>query len=180
MMDTFKYFAYGSNMLRERLCARCASAKVVSRATVANYLLEFCKQSADGSGKATIVESTKDRALVHGVVYDVATAECGELDKAEGVGQGYHRIDDLRVRLESGDDVRASTYFGTRLDRSLKPYDWYRALVIAGARQHELPAQWIAALEEVATVTDPDPQRKRRLEAIEILQTAGYGHLVNK
>jgi gamma-glutamylcyclotransferase len=71
-MDTFKYFAYGSNMLTERLRSRGSSAIVVSRAMVRKYVLEFCKRSADGSGKATIVGSGKDGALVHGVVYEIA------------------------------------------------------------------------------------------------------------
>jgi hypothetical protein len=108
-MDTFKYFAYGSSMLTERLRGRCASANVLGRATVGNYVLEFCKQSADGSGKATIVQSRKDGTQVRGVVFNQALAERDELDKAEGLGQGYHGVDNLGVRLETGDEVRVST-----------------------------------------------------------------------
>jgi gamma-glutamylcyclotransferase len=179
-VDTFKYFAYGSNMLTERLRSRCASAKMVRRAVVANYVLEFCKRSADGSGKVTIVESSKDGALVHGVMFDIAVAERDELDKAEGLGQGYHRVDELTVRLESSDEVRVSTYIGNRLDRSLKPYDWYRALVIAGAKQHQQPADWLAAIERVVAVTDPDLKRDSRLKAIAVLEKSSYGFLLKQ
>ena len=54
---TFKYFAYGSNMLKERLCARdrCPSAMPVDVGSIRGYTLQFWKISKDGSGKATIV-----------------------------------------------------------------------------------------------------------------------------
>jgi cation transport regulator ChaC len=77
-MVTFTYFAYGSNMLTERLCARCQSAKVLGRATARGYSLEFCKQSVDGSGKATLVQSAKEGAIVHGVLFDIAMTERGD------------------------------------------------------------------------------------------------------
>jgi hypothetical protein len=43
------------------------------------------------------------------VVFNQALAERDELDKAEGLGQGYHGVDNLGVRLETGDEVRVST-----------------------------------------------------------------------
>lgn len=173
-MVTFTYFAYGSNMLTERLCARCPSAEVVGRATGDGYSLEFCKQSADGSGKATIVQSAKDGAVVHGVLFEIATAERDNLDAVEGLGQGYARNDEFRVRSAEGNEVRATTYIGTRLDRSLKPYDWYRALVIAGARQHGLPVEWIDAIAKVVTAPDPNPERPTRVKAVAILERTGF------
>jgi gamma-glutamylcyclotransferase len=94
--------------------------------------------------------------------------------------EGGGAVDDLSMRMESGDEVRASTYIGTRLDRSLKPYDWYRAVVIAGAQQHKLPGEWIAVLERVACVPDPDLKRKNRVDAIAVLKEAGFGHLVQQ
>jgi gamma-glutamylcyclotransferase len=107
-------------------------------------------------------------------------AERDELDKVEGLGQGYHRVDDLTVRLESGDEVLVSTYIGTRLDRSLKPYDSYHALVIAGAKEHQLPADWIATIERVVTEPDRDLKRESRLKAIAVLEKSGYGFLLKQ
>jgi len=117
-MLTFTYFAYGSNMLRERLSARCPSAKVLGHATASGYSLQFFKKSVDGSGKATLVQSAKDDVLVNGVLFEIVTGERVDLDAAEGLGQGYARDDDFRVRSEDGNEVRATTYIGTRLDRS--------------------------------------------------------------
>ena len=35
-------------------------------------------------------------------------------------------------------------------DPSLTPYDWYKAFVLAGAREHGLPQDYVAALDAVA------------------------------
>jgi gamma-glutamylcyclotransferase len=42
------------------------------------------------------------------------------------------------------------------------PYDWYKALVIAGAREHGLPADYIAALAAAPAKPDPDKIRAAR------------------
>jgi hypothetical protein len=47
----------------------------------------------------------------------------------------------------------------TDIDHSLRPYSWYRALVVAGAREHRIPEDYIALLETVATQEDPDRTR---------------------
>jgi hypothetical protein len=88
---TFKYFAYGSNMLLERLRRRCGSAQAIGVGTLNGYTLEFSKPSMDESGKATIVKSDVAGARVVGVLYDIATEELRELDNAEGYGKGYDR-----------------------------------------------------------------------------------------
>jgi len=180
-MDTFKYFAYGSNMRTERLRApsRCPSAEPIGVGVIFGYTLEFSKRGRDISGKATMVHSGKSEEHVFGVVFEVAISERAALDKAEGVGSGYMRTDDLLVRLQQGREIlRAATYIATEADRTLQPYDWYRALVIAGALQHTLPDQWIAMLNQVASVPDPDP--KRRSSAIAVLKKAGFGHLLKQ
>jgi hypothetical protein len=176
-MDTFKYFAYGSNMLTERLRERCKSAKAIGVAIVFGYRLEFSKRSRDGSGKATIVRSDKSEEHVFGVVFEVTISERAALDNVEGVGSGYKRIDDLLARLHQGGEImRAATYVATDVDRTLQPYDWYRALVVAGAHQHKLPADWIEVLEQVTSV--PDLDSKRRLGASVLLEKSGFAHLM--
>jgi hypothetical protein len=176
-MDTFKYFAYGSNMLTERLRERCKSAKAIGVAVVFGHRLEFSKRSRDGSGKATIVRSDKSEEHVFGVVFEVTISERAALDNVEGVGSGYKRIDDLLARLHQGGEImRAATYVATDVDRTLQPYDWYRALVVAGAHQHKLPADWIEVLEQVTSV--PDLDSKRRLGASVLLEKSGFAHLM--
>ncbi|MFZ0549683.1 MAG: hypothetical protein WAM21_02625, partial [Steroidobacteraceae bacterium] len=50
----------------------------------------------------------------------------------------------------------------TSVDLNVRPYDWYQELVIAGAREHRLPAEYIQLLEGVPTIKDPDESRAAR------------------
>jgi hypothetical protein len=55
---------------------------------------------------------------------------------------------------------------GSHIDRTLRPYSWYRRFVVDGARQHALPVGYIARMEAVPAEEDPDRNRdtaKRRI-----------------
>lgn len=172
-MPTFRYFAYGSNMLAERLQARCPSARVVGAAVIrGGYELVFTKRSVDGSGKAALVDAQRDRSArdIYGVVYDIELGERDLLDRCEG--DGYLRHDEVTATVLAGAAViSATTYFAnaTRIEPGLQPYDWYMALTIAGAKQNALPQAYIGWLQDMPAVADPDADRPRRLEALRLL-----------
>src|SRR5947209_5466781 len=106
---TLHYFAYGSNMLLERLRERCPSANVRGVASVANWTVTLSKRSRHGCGVATLEHAPGRR--VHGVVFDLEDREQSKLDKAEGLGYGYERDETFSVQLAgSGDTVEAFTY----------------------------------------------------------------------
>lgn len=157
-------------MLTERLQARCPSTQVCGTAYADGYSLSFSKKSSDGSGKATLhAEATRQ---TFGVVFELAGNELKNLDKAEGAGKGYDRIDDFQVRKQSsGELIKTVTYLASRqaINLSLRPYDWYLSLVLAGARQHDLPAAYIGELEATNSDVDPEPSRTSRLEALKLL-----------
>jgi hypothetical protein len=52
------------------------------------------------------------------------------------------------------------------IDASLKPYHWYKQLVLAGARYHQFPESYISYLEEVESINDPDNTRRLSNEGI--------------
>lgn len=157
--DVLSYFAYGSNMFSPRLRERCLSASPLGRVAVAGFELRWHKRSTDGSGKCDIYPVTSQSALIHGVLYQIDASELGALDKAEGRGKGYERIE-VSVVVD-GSQRSVITYQATEIDDSLRPYSWYHALVVAGAREHGLLADYVAQLEAVITVKDPDPKRHR-------------------
>ena len=168
----FYYFAYGSNMLTKRLKRRCPGANRVGRADAADHAIDFSKPSIDKSGKATLRENTG--GLASGVLFKIPITELDLLDECEGMGKGYERRDAFPVRLLDHDEIlNATTYLATSPDSSLKPYDWYIALVIAGAREHEFGDDYLAELRRVEFVLDPDPDRKARAEAIDDMFRAG-------
>lgn len=170
-MASIQYFTYGSNMLTERLQARCPSATAQGVACADNYALAFCKKSRDGSGKATLCPEPGGR--VFGVVFYLNESELSRLDEAEGAGKGYDRIDDFQIHTaNSREPLSVVTYIADPafVDPDLKPYDWYLKLIVAGARQHELSPQYIGAIEGIPSITDPEPDRKSQLEALELLE----------
>ena len=169
---TFRYFAYGSNMLTERLKARCPSTKAIGRAFADGMAIEFSKRSKDGSGKATL--SMKADCITPGVLFEIPKTERVKLDGHEGVGKGYERCDAFPVRPVDGDGtIIAFTYLATDMDSSLKPYEWYLALVIAGACEHGLGEAYLSSLRRIAYMPDPDDGRRALIEAMEALREAG-------
>ncbi len=164
------YFGYGSNMLIPRIRSRVPSAQPVTTARLDNYVLRFHKRSRDGSGKCNIVPD--DTNSVYGVVFDVAPTDLEALDEAEQQGRRYRR-QDVTVRGENT-TVEAFAYVAESfyVDDSLLPYEWYHALVVAGARQHGLPESYVAQVASVRTCPDPDQTRREKHRTI--LEEAGY------
>lgn len=158
--ETFLYFAYGSNMLSTRLLARTPSAAYRGNAVLRGYELRWHMASVDGSGKCDMVTSDHPEAFVAGVLYEIALSEKPSLDQAETLGVGYsdHL---LHVETPTG-PCGAWAYIGLKVEPGLEPYDWYHAIVVAGAREHGLPAKYIAMLEAAPRKPDPDPERTRR------------------
>ena len=148
-----KYFAYGSNMLEERLTSSNRVPNAVFKATcsVQGYILRFHKRSTDGSGKCNIVKADSARDVVYGVVFEVPDNQLEALDSAEGVGHGYHHDNNIPVRLADGTEMSMLTYVADidSIDDTLIPYVWYHRLVIAGAEQHRLPEEYISNLRRV-------------------------------
>jgi hypothetical protein len=164
------YFGYGSNMLLSRLRRRVPSAEPVMNATLPNHGLRFHKRSRDGSGKCNIIAD--DAETVHGVVFEVASEDLAPLDEAEQQGRRYRRrtvtVHGPRTSVDTFTYVADPFY----VDDALHPYEWYHALVLAGARQHELPDSYVADIEAVPTI--PDPNRERRRSHQLLLEDAGY------
>ncbi len=151
------YFAFGSNMLVERLAKRVPSARVLGTASLVGYVLRFNKLSKDGSGKANIVPSADPLAVVHGVLYHLDDDERFRLDKAEGLGNGY-QVRWVRVRRDGAEaDDEAFTYVAApeAVRDALPPFQWYKNMVIEGAKQNRLPESYVRKIEAVLAVEDP-------------------------
>lgn len=148
-----KYFAYGSNMFHARLARRVPSARPLGAARLLGHVLRFHKHGSDGSGKCNAFPSGRREDIVHGVLYALDDNRLGKLHAAEG--PGYEFID---VTVETDDGrVEAVTYRARNawLDDALAPYTWYQAFVVAGAKEHGLPSDYITYLENVFARRDP-------------------------
>jgi len=148
------YFAYGANMSIGRLCSHVCSAKVVGLAKLLDKRMVCNKKGADGSGKANLTESLG--AVVWGVLYEVESAELDKLDRAEG---GYQRMS-TQALTEGDNPVKVEIYVSEKLTADPTPYDWYKELILRGAREHELPTAYLQYLEQLPS--KPDPKKQRR------------------
>lgn len=113
--------------------------------------------SKDGSGKCDAEETRNPEDQVIGVVYEIADVEKAALDEQEGLGSGYE-AKEIEVTTDQG-NLTAFMYFATRVDAALKPYLWYKKHVLVGVRENQLPSQYIAQIEAVEAIDDPDTTR---------------------
>lgn len=146
---TYLYFAYGSNMSTVRLRGRAPSARPVAIGRVLHHVRRWHKRGRDGSGKCDIVFVGADSdAAVWGVLFRIAASERAALDRAEGPGYTEAIVPVVTATCT----CHAVTYQAKagQTDAALRPFAWYKAHVLRGAREHGLPAACVAALARVA------------------------------
>lgn len=137
------YFAYGSNMSTERLRQRVPSAKPICKARLNNKRVVFNKRSTDGSGKANLSDSIGDETW--GVLFEVDATDINKLDNIEG---GYKRTS-LQTQTVEGNNITAEVYISNKLTNDPVAYDWYKELILTGAKEHNLPKSYLAYLEQL-------------------------------
>jgi gamma-glutamylcyclotransferase len=133
--------------------------RALGPAVLPGYELRWHKRSVDGSGKCSIVPSSSAAAVVHGALFTIPKEEKHLLDRVEG---GYG---DIPVGAQSSQGVvSAQTYVAgpTHVDDSLRPYAWYRDLVVSGAESQNLPAEYLESLRLVVVWQDQDAERASR------------------
>jgi hypothetical protein len=160
-----RYAAYGSNLHPLRLGQRTPSARLLGTERIAGYVLRFVKRSLDGSAKCTIAPEASSH--VHLAVYEIEEAERAALDRAEGLGNGYS--------LETLGLPRFGpclTYIAQRshLDATLRPYTWYRELVLVGCELHRFPDAYLAQVS--AAPADLDSNTARHEEHMALVRRA--------
>ena len=158
------YFAYGSNLHPMRLMERAPSAELVGVTKHTNHALTFHKRSNDGSSKCNMFNSESD--LIYGAIYKLNPEHKDELDRFEGKGYGY--IDNLITLEHNDDEYTCFTYLAqqSHIASDLKPYHWYKKLVILGAQYLQFPDSYISSIEAVESIEDPDATRRKEKDEL--------------
>ncbi len=167
MSGDILYFAYGSNMSTLRLRNRIA-AQVVGTGMLPGYRLNFHKKWTCGSGKCDALHTGIVTDQVWGVVYAISPADIGTLDTIECKDIAYFRKT-VNLTLSTGETCQPEIYVGRGedLDPTALPFDWYKHHVQFGAKENDLPADYITRMiAPVPTITDPEPDRLQREFAI--------------
>jgi len=104
-----------------------------------------------------------------GVIFMMSASDKKELDRKECLGFGYEEKT-VTVMLENGNRIETSTYFAVETDATLNPWSWYKKHVLRGARENNLPHDYISIIEKIESSPDPDMDRHEQELAIYIQQ----------
>lgn len=139
------YFAYGSNMNVEAMRRRCPRSKPIGLARLERHRLAVMREG-------WLTAARDPRSAVHGVLWDLALSDMPALDRYEGLATGlYAKV--AQPVVAGGGAKRALIYFGVNAGPGV-PRAAYIAEIVAAARAWPLPAEGIAALENIQKTAD--------------------------
>lgn len=127
---------------------RVPSAEAIGRAQLQDKRVVFNKRSKDGSGKANLLDSYG--SIAWGVLYKLDFDDIETMNRIEG---GY-TCSEVTVQLDNGTTVMAKTYISMEVTDEPVAYDWYKDVVITGAREHNLPVDYVRYLDHLPSKDD--------------------------
>uniref|UniRef100_A0A8C8IY83 Gamma-glutamylcyclotransferase n=1 Tax=Oncorhynchus tshawytscha TaxID=74940 RepID=A0A8C8IY83_ONCTS len=151
-IHTFLYFAYGSNLLKERLQLKNPSASIHCVARLKDYKLIFGNYKGLASdrwhgGVATIENSPADE--VWGVVWRMNVADLESLDSQENVRLGAYSPVEVNVKTR-GQELNCRTYIMNSCIYA-PPSPQYLKVILMGAEQNGLPKNYQEKLRSIET-----------------------------
>ncbi|XP_034560349.1 gamma-glutamylcyclotransferase a [Notolabrus celidotus] len=148
----FMYFAFGSNLLKERLQLANPSATFLTTGRLKDYELNFglWEQHVENSwhgGVATI--QSVPGSEVWGVIWTLSNENLSSLDKQEGVSQGLYSP--LEVLVETDEGPMSCRTYQMNNFHPCPPSPQYKEVVCLGAEQNGLPVEYLKRLDAVQT-----------------------------
>lgn len=131
------YFAYGSNMSRGPMRARCPTAAEAGLAALPGYRFFIM-----ANGYASVKPAAGDD--VQGLLWRIGPQDLAALDDYEDVAGGLYRQAVLTV-LQDGRPADALVYLGCETREGCPSPD-YMALVVRAARECGLPQNYVDQL----------------------------------
>lgn len=157
------FFAYDEYMYTPVFKEIIPEFTCLGAAKLSGYRLFFHRaHSQDGSGRANIVKMEDPECDVYGVLYDMSVRQKYLLDQVQGLGFG---VQETLVRLDTQchlDKITAFSYVANKahIFADLVPFEWYKQLLIRGAREHQLVNEYIHRLERAACQSDTNEVRE--------------------
>ncbi|XP_011223329.1 gamma-glutamylcyclotransferase isoform X2 [Ailuropoda melanoleuca] len=148
--ESFLYFAYGSNLLTERIHLRNPSAAFCCVARLQDYKLDFGNSQGKTSetwhgGIATIFQSPGDE--VWGVVWKMNKSNLSSLDEQEGVKSGTYVPIEVNVYTQEG-KITCRSYQMKNYE-SAPPSPQYKKVICLGAKENGLPLEYQKKLNAI-------------------------------
>ncbi|KAK3927296.1 Gamma-glutamylcyclotransferase [Frankliniella fusca] len=158
----FLYFAYGSNLLARRLHLMNPTAKRYGIGELKDYRLDFSTPASTrwGGAPATVVPDPGES--VWGAVWSLDLEDRDHLDEQESVHSGLYVVFNATVHTPgpgAGGALQCRCYYmrvepprlapGEPRPAERQPSLVYKQVLLHGARESGLPAEYIARLEAV-------------------------------
>lgn len=132
------HFAYGSNMHRAVMRKHAPQAVALGVAHLRDYRFIITTD-----GYASVAAQTG--GCVHGLLWRLTARDRVALDRWENITAGLYRVEMLPV-IAAGRRRRALVYVAQARQRGM-PRPGYMEIVVAAARDWELPADYVALLK---------------------------------
>ncbi|XP_050536306.1 gamma-glutamylcyclotransferase-like [Daktulosphaira vitifoliae] len=154
MTMVFFYFAYGSNLLAERIHLNNPSAIREGSGKLNGYRLDFNgpKSNFWKGSPATVVPDTDE--YVWGSVWKLNISDLQNLDKQEGVPQKLYIPFETNIELSIGQTILCRSYMlnnlpqkETILPPERRPSEAYLETILLGAKESNLPSEYIEKLK---------------------------------
>ncbi|KAG4071381.1 hypothetical protein HA402_004085 [Bradysia odoriphaga] len=152
------YFAYGSNLLSNRIHFQNPTAERRTIGRLENYRLDFNVQSRDWNGTgATVVED--DDYHVYGAIWEIDISNMDELDRQEGVEKNLYKPLTKSIITPTGEEINCRVYQQINypndfyeledlpIDR--QPSRSYLNCILKGAYESQLPIEYIYDLWKI-------------------------------
>ncbi|XKL67542.1 hypothetical protein PGB90_003033 [Kerria lacca] len=157
-LNTFLYFAYGSNLLTKRIHINNPSAVRKGIGKLKGYRLDFGDWSDHWKGSvATIVPDQS--TYVWGAIWEMNMQDMPNLDRQEGVGNKQYKVVTVNVITPENYSAICRCYqlcqqpFKIQdsevLPENRKPSLLYMTVIINGAKESCLPESYINDLKKI-------------------------------
>ncbi|KAM6202335.1 gamma-glutamylcyclotransferase [Rhynchocyon petersi] len=176
--DSFLYFAYGSNLLTERIHLQNSSAVFCCVACLQDFKLDFGNPKGKESptwhgGIATIFRSPGDE--VWGVIWKIHRSNLSSLDKQEGVSSGMYDPIEVTVYTQEKKEITCRSYQMNDYE-SVPPSPQYKAVICMGAKENGLPPEYQKKLKAI----EPNDFEGKLSKEIEDMIERGKQKLTNR
>lgn len=147
----FLYFAFGSNLLKQRLQLKNPTAAFFTTGRLKDYELKFGFWGAEASswhgGVATIEHCPGTE--VWGVIWILSKENLSSLDEQEAVAKGAYSPLEVCVETKQGSLI-CRTYQMNNFKAS-PPSPQYKEVLCLGAEQNGLPEEYLNRLKAIQT-----------------------------
>ncbi|CAL1533273.1 unnamed protein product [Lymnaea stagnalis] len=168
--ETFLYFSYGSNLMKERIHINNPTAVLFGVGKLNGWRLTYDvprdhEPSLWHGASATIRPSCNE--YVYGVVWKIKSEHMAFLDSQET----FYQPIQVTIEMEDGRTVGCRSYeMHQNTTGNHLPSPHYKEVIVRGAKQNNLPEDYIRYLESFPDngLTSPPPNYLKVMEQVRI------------